>query len=83
MPPGRETLVDSRIYWSRDSCAHVVMGQILKLYRKLGGPKSKLGYPIADETNSPDYHGRLSLFEHGAIEWQPSKGARVTYTETR
>ena len=79
MPPGKETLVNSRIYWSRASCAHVVMGQILNLYLKLGGPKGKLGYPIEDETYSSDHYGRISRFEHGEIVWHPNKGARVAY----
>jgi len=83
VPPGKETLVDSRIYWSRGTCAHVVMGQILKLYLELGGPNGKLGYPIDDETYSPDHYGRISLFEHGEILWYPDKGPHVTYKEHR
>jgi hypothetical protein len=81
VPPGKETLVDSRIYWSRRTCAHVVMGQILKLYLQLGGPNGKLGYPVEDETYSPDHYGRISVFEHGEIVWHPNKGARVAYKE--
>jgi uncharacterized protein with LGFP repeats len=83
VPPGKETLVDSRIYWSRRTCAHLVMGQILKLYLELGGPNGKLGYPIDDETYSPDHYGRISLFEHGEILWYPDKGPHVTYKEHR
>jgi len=83
MPPGKGTLVDSRIYWSRRTCAHLVMGQILKLYLELGGPTGKLGYPIEDETYSPDHYGRISIFEHGEIIWHPDKGAHVTYKEHR
>ena len=44
---------------------------------KLGGVKGKLGYPIADETLTPDNLGRMSVFEHGEIWWYPDKGAHV------
>jgi len=81
-PPGKErTVIDSRIYWNSDICAHAVMGQILKLYLKLGGPKGKLGYPVQDETFSPDHYGRISRFEHGEIVWHADKGAHVIYKE--
>jgi hypothetical protein len=82
MPPGKErTIVDSRIYWNDKICAHSVTGQILKLYLKLGGPKGKLGYPIQDETFSPDHYGRVSRFEHAEIFWNVNKGAYVIYKE--
>jgi hypothetical protein len=76
-PPGKAHLVDSSIYWSRLTCAHVVMGQIRQLWLKLGGPKSKLGYPVEDETYTSDHLGRISRFQHGEIIWYPDKGARV------
>jgi len=82
-PKGTSTPVESTIYWSPRTCAHVVMGDIRKLYVRLGGPKGKLGYPIEDETYSPDHFGRISQFEHGEIIWHPDKGARVTYKEPR
>jgi uncharacterized protein with LGFP repeats len=53
----------------------VVQGEIRDLYLKLGGPKSKLGYPTSDETSTPDHRGRMSMFEHGEIWWYPEKGA--------
>jgi hypothetical protein len=79
VPPGKETFVDSRVYWSSKTCAHVVTGQILKLYLKLGGPKGKLGYPIDDETNSSDHYGRISKFERGEIIWHANTGAKVVF----
>jgi uncharacterized protein with LGFP repeats len=47
------------------------------LWLQLGGIESKLGYPIGDETLTPDGHGRMSAFENGDIEWYPEKGAYV------
>ncbi len=75
MPPHSTEPLQSAIYWSPQSCAHVVQGEILKLWLQLGGVKSKLGYPIDDETLTPDRSGRVSIFEHGEIWWSP--GLRV------
>jgi hypothetical protein len=77
MPPHSTEALESAIYWSRQTCAHVVEGDILKLWLKLGGVKSNLGYPIDDETLTPDRAGRMSIFEHGEIWWYPAKGAYV------
>ena len=52
-------------------------GEIRDLYMMLGATDSKLGYPIADETFSPDGAGRMSMFENGEIWWYADKGAFV------
>jgi hypothetical protein len=75
VPVGKTTVVESSIYSSQRTCANVVQGEIRDLYLKLGGPKSKLGYPTSDETSTPDHRGRMSMFEHGEIWWYPEKGA--------
>jgi hypothetical protein len=80
-PPKDGTLVDSAIYWTPKACATVVHADILKLWLQLGGPKSKLGYPIDDETYTPDHYGRVSQFEHGEIVWYPGQGAHARYPE--
>lgn len=80
-PKGISTALESTIYWNQKLGAHVVMGDVRRLYLKLGGPKGRLGYPIEDETYSPDHYGRISRFEHGEIVWHASKGARVSYKE--
>lgn len=80
-PKGISASLESTIYWNRRTGAHIVMGDIRELYLKLSGPKGKLGYPVEDETYSPDHYGRISRFERGQIAWHPSKGARVSYKE--
>jgi hypothetical protein len=65
------------IYWSPQTCAHVVMGGILEYWMSLGGEKSELGYPTSDETNTPDNRGRRSRFERGEIWWYPDRGAFI------
>ncbi len=77
VPKGRTMVVLSSIYWSPHTCAHVVQGEIRELWLKLGGTKGKLGYPIDDETYTPDHRGRSSRFERGEIRWYPEKGAYV------
>jgi uncharacterized protein with LGFP repeats len=81
VPKGATITVDSSIYWSRRTSAHVVQGQIRDLWLKLGGVKGKLGYPLGDETLTPDNLGRMSVFEHGQIWWYPDKGAYVKQTK--
>ena len=75
LPVGKFTEVLSTIYWTQGTCANIVQGEIREYWLRLGGPKSKLGYPIADETHTPDHQGRMSRFEHGEIWWYPAKGA--------
>ncbi|HEY6305866.1 MAG TPA: hypothetical protein VI488_05315 [Candidatus Angelobacter sp.] len=77
VPKGETTTVVSSIYWSPKTCAHVVQGQIRDLWLQMGGPKGKLGYPVDDETLTPDRLGRMSRFERGEIWWYPDKGASV------
>jgi uncharacterized protein with LGFP repeats len=40
----------------------------------MGAEQSALGYPVADERNTPDALGRVSRFEHGDIVWRPDTG---------
>jgi hypothetical protein len=82
-PVGQSTPIESAIYWNRRVCAHVLQADILKLWLQLGATRSELGYPIDDETITPDHHGRMSSFEHGEIWWYPEKGAYVHKNEER
>jgi uncharacterized protein with LGFP repeats len=47
----------------------------------MGGAKGKFGYPVDDETLTPDRLGRMSVFEDGEIWWYPDKGAFVRSPE--
>lgn len=74
IPPSAYTDVDSSIYWSARTGAHVVSGEIRAFWLKQGGPKGSLGFPISDEVPSPDGSGRESRFEHGEVTWHFDKG---------
>jgi outer membrane biosynthesis protein TonB/ribosomal protein L35AE/L33A len=68
------------IFYSKDSGAHVMYGEILKRYEALGGPDSDLGFPKNDETGVGDGVGRFNDFsapEGAAIYWSPQWGATV------
>lgn len=53
------------IYWSPETGAHIVRGQILDTYLDHGGPSGPLGWPVSDET----VEGELvySEFQKGRI----------------
>jgi uncharacterized protein with LGFP repeats len=62
------------IYWTAATGAHEVEGEIHTKWAQLGW-ETMLGYPITDETATPDGVGQYSQFEHGFIFWSPSSGA--------
>jgi hypothetical protein len=77
LPPGMETTVESSIYWSPKTGAHIVAGEIRQLWLKQGGSRGQLGYPTSDETPAADGLGRSSQFEHGQVIWHFDSGALI------
>ena len=68
------------IYYSKETGAHAMYGEILKRYKTLGGPESDLGFPKNDESDTGDGVGRFNEFsapEGAAIYWSPQSGAVV------
>ena len=53
------------IYWSSETGAHIVRGQILDAYLEHGGPTGKLGWPGGDETTDGEL--TYSEFQNGQI----------------
>lgn len=62
------------IYWSQPTGAHEVHGAILEKWKALGWENSFLGFPVTDETSTPDGFGRFNFFEGGAIYFHPNLG---------
>jgi hypothetical protein len=55
---------------------HEVHGDILTNYFfHVGGPGGPLGYPLTDESGTPDGVGRFNHFQNGSIYWTPTTGA--------
>jgi uncharacterized protein with LGFP repeats len=83
------------IYWSQDSGAHEVHGEIRRhwLWLTDGGPGGFLGYPTTDESPANGGSslpgvptrfrytgpGRFNHFEHGSIYFSPTTGAQETH----
>ncbi len=63
------------IYWSPATGAWEVHGAIRGKYSNLGWERSFLGYPLTNETTTPDGIGRYNHFQHGSIYWSPGTGA--------
>ncbi|ADG99183.1 LGFP repeat protein [Segniliparus rotundus DSM 44985] len=62
------------IYWSKETGARLVRGEILKIYKAHGGPAGALGFPTADEAETAGgphaaHGGWISEFQHGTVTW--------------
>jgi hypothetical protein len=62
------------IYWSLDSGAREVHGEIKRKYDMWGGGTGFLGMPQTDELGTPDGFGRFNHFGNGSIYWTPHTG---------
>lgn len=62
------------IYWSQPTGAHEVHGNIRDKWKTMGWENSFLGFPVTDETATPDGYGRFNFFEGGAIYYHPHLG---------
>lgn len=62
------------IFWHPDTGAHEVHGSIRVNWSSHGWERSFLGYPVTDETTTPDGSGRFNHFQHGSIYWHPKTG---------
>jgi hypothetical protein len=62
------------IYFSDQTGAHEVHGDIRAKYNALQGPNGVLGLPVTDETGTPDGVGRFNHFVGGSIYWTPNTG---------
>lgn len=68
------------ITWKKGAAeAFELHGAIRQKWSALGGSLADLGYPITDETGTPDGVGRFNHFEHGSIYWTPSVGAHAVW----
>lgn len=62
------------ISWSPSTGAHEVHGAILERWMELGR-EAGFGFPLTDETSTPDGRGRFNHFTGGSIYWTPETGA--------
>jgi hypothetical protein len=81
---GRFRVYDNgSIYWTAQTGAFEVHGQIRDEYKAVGWEAGILGYPITDETGTPDGVGRYNVFQQGSIYWTPETGAHEVHGRIR
>jgi uncharacterized protein with LGFP repeats len=67
---------DGSIYWTPNTQAHEVHGAIRAKWSAMGWERGVLGYPVMDESVTPNKVGRFNYFSgHGAIYWTGPTGA--------
>jgi thermolysin len=71
------------IYWTPATGAHEVHGAIRSKWASLGWECSFLGFPLTDETTTPDGIGRFNHFQGGSIYWTPATGAHEVHGAIR
>ena len=71
------------IYWSPQTGAWEVHGEIQVKWAQLGGERNFLGFPLTDETGTPDGRGRYNHFQGGTIYWTPQTGAHEVHGAIR
>ncbi|MFT3973199.1 MAG: hypothetical protein QM699_07050 [Amaricoccus sp.] len=60
-----------------------VHGAIYAKWASLGWEQGFLGFPLTDESGTPDGVGRYNHFEGGSIYWTPATGAREIHGDIR
>jgi glucose/arabinose dehydrogenase len=68
---------DGGIYWLPGLDAHSVHGSIYAAWARTGWEAGRLGFPVTDQTATPDQVGSYNHFEGGSVYWTPSTGAHV------
>ncbi|MEO8701243.1 MAG: hypothetical protein ABI867_14425 [Kofleriaceae bacterium] len=67
------------IYWTAATGAFEVHGVIRDKWSELRWEAGILGYPITDETQTPDGAGRYNVFTGGSIYWTATTGAHEVH----
>ncbi|HWE90577.1 MAG TPA: choice-of-anchor D domain-containing protein [Pseudonocardiaceae bacterium] len=75
---------DGSIYWTPNTDAWSIHGAIQDHWAALGWERSPVGYPITDESGTPDGNGRYNHFSlGGSIYWTRGTGAQAVYGAIR
>jgi LGFP repeat/Abnormal spindle-like microcephaly-assoc'd, ASPM-SPD-2-Hydin len=68
------------VYWSPATGAHEVHGAIRNAWEASGWEQGPLGYPVTNETATPDGVGRYNYFSAGgSVYWSPATGAHEVH----
>jgi uncharacterized protein with LGFP repeats len=80
---GTTTSTGGAITWARAAGAHETHGPIRAHWGALGFERGLLGFPITDQTPTPDRVGQFTHFEHGSIYWTAATGAHEVHGTIR
>jgi len=69
-----QDFVGGRIYWSEQTGARSLSGEILRRYIEINGTASALGFPTSDQMNTVN-GGLYNLMAGGKILYSPNSGA--------
>jgi hypothetical protein len=67
------------INWTPATCAHEVHGPIADEWNAMGFAQGVLGYPLTNQTATPDSIGAYNHFQNGSIYWTPTTGAHEVH----
>lgn len=70
---------NASVFWHPSTGAFEVHGLIRERWRAMGAEMSMLGYPMSDESTTPDGLGRYNHFQNGSIYWTRATGAHEIY----
>lgn len=71
------------IYWTPSIGAFEIHGEIHARWAALGWETGLCGYPITDETTTPDGIGRYNVFQNASIYWTQATGAHEVHGAIR
>jgi hypothetical protein len=81
---GTPGTMEASLYWTPSTGVHAVYGAIRVRWSQTGWERGPMGYPITDETVTPDGIGRYNHFDKAAsIYWTPANGAHDVYGTIR
>ncbi len=86
VPGGRGAFVrfqEGDVYWSPETGAQLVRGEILTAWRNAGGATGRLGFPTTSDARTPEGRGFVVRFEGGDVYWSPTTRARVVVGSIR
>ena len=83
-----QAFTNGTIYSSPSTGAHLVQGEILRVYTEQGGPGGALGFPTSDEAETGGGYktsggGWISEFQNGTITWTNTGNGTFGETVTR
>ncbi|MCV6982019.1 hypothetical protein H7I53_17535 [Mycolicibacterium pulveris] len=75
-----QNFAGGKIFYSPDTGANVLTGQVLDKYESVGGPEGDLGFPVTGEVDGGITNSRMSTFaaeDKPVIFWTPDYGAVI------